>query len=47
MLRYTQGINGDHITRYGFQYDINDNIGVTVEREKNEFIFGLEARYNF
>lgn len=47
MLRYTQGINGDRITRYGFQYDINDNIGVTVEREKNEFIFGLEARYNF
>lgn len=47
MLRYTQGINGDKITRYGIQYDINDNIGLTVEREKNEFIFGIEARYNF
>lgn len=47
MLRYTQGINGDRISRYGFQYDINDNLGVTIEREDNEFIFGLEARYNF
>jgi len=47
MLRYTQGINGDMVTRYGVQYDINDNIGVTVEREGKEFIFGLEARYNF
>ena len=47
MLRLTQGINGDKITRYGIQYDINDNLGITIEREKNEFIFGLEARYNF
>ena len=47
MLRFTQGINGDKITRYGIQYDFNDNIGVTVEREANEFIFGIEARYNF
>ena len=47
MLRYTQGINGDRITRYGVQYDINDNIGFTIEREGREFIFGLEARYNF
>ena len=47
MIRYTQGINGDHITRYGIQYDINDNLGLTIEREKNEFIFGIEARYNF
>ena len=47
MLRYTQGINGDHIRRYGVQYDINDNIGFTIEREGREYIFGLEARYNF
>ena len=47
MLRYTQGINGDKITRYGIQYDINDNLGVTVEREKSEFIFTLEALYKF
>ena len=47
MLRYTQGINGDKIKRYGFQYDLNDNLGVTVEREENEYIFSLEARYKF
>ncbi|MBR5914320.1 MAG: translocation/assembly module TamB domain-containing protein [Selenomonadaceae bacterium] len=47
MLRYTQGINGDRITRYGFQYDINNNIGVTIEREGNQYIFGLEAKWNF
>ena len=47
MLRLTKGINGDEITRYGIQYDINDHVGVTVEREDNEFIFGFEARYNF
>ena len=47
MLRYTQGINGDKVTRYGIQYDINDNLGVTVEREKSEFIFTLEALYKF
>lgn len=47
MLKYTQGINGDKITRYGIQYDINDNIGVTVEREKGDFIFSLEAIYKF
>ncbi len=47
MLRYTQGITGDKITRFGFQYDINNNIGITVERERGNYIFGLEARYNF
>lgn len=47
MLKYTQGINGDKITRYGIQYDLNDNIGLTVEREKSEFIFSLEAIYKF
>ncbi len=47
MLRYTQGINGDKISRYGLQYDINDSLGFTIEREKSEFIFGLEARYKF
>ena len=47
MLRYTQGITGNKISRYGFQYDINDNIGITVEHERGEFIFGLEARYKF
>ena len=47
MLKYTQGINGDKVTRYGFQYDLNDNLGFTVEKEKSEYIFSLEARYKF
>ena len=47
MLRYTQGVTGDRITRYGFQYDINNHMGVTVERERNQYIFGLEAKWNF
>lgn len=47
MLRYTQGINGDKVSRYGFQYDFNDNIGFTVERERGQYIFGLEARFKF
>lgn len=47
MLRYTQGITGDKIARYGFQYDLSDNFGVTVERENSNYIFSLEARYKF
>lgn len=47
MLKYTQGFGGDRVTRYGIQYDINDNLGVTVERENSEYIFSLEARYKF
>ena len=47
MLRYTQGINGEHVLRYGLQYDFNDNLGLTIEREDREYIFSLEARYKF
>ncbi|WP_041914438.1 translocation/assembly module TamB domain-containing protein [Selenomonas ruminantium] len=47
MLRYTHGFGGDNINRYGVQYDINDRWGVTVERESNKYIFGVEARVTF
>lgn len=47
MLKYTQGINGQRISRFGLQYDINKNIGVTLDHESGEFIFGFEARYDF
>lgn len=47
MLKYTRGIGGDNINRYGFQYDFNDNMGLTVERENHDFIFGVEARWRF
>ncbi len=45
MLKYTRGIGGDNINRYGFQYDFNNNVGLTVERENHDFIFGVEARW--
>ena len=47
MLRYTHGFSGDGVNRYGVQYDINDRWGLTLERESNGTIFGLEARMTF
>lgn len=47
MLKYTRGIGGDNINRYGFQYDFNDRISGTVEREGHASIFGFEARWKF
>ena len=47
MLKYTRGIGGDNINRYGFQYDFNDFISATVEREGHSNIFGFEARLKF
>ena len=47
MLRYTHGFSGRGVNRYGVQYDINDHWGVTLERESNGTIFGVEARMTF
>lgn len=47
MLRYTHGFGTHHVNRYGIQYDFNDNIGFTVEREGKDYIFSIEARYKF
>ena len=47
MAKYTRGIGGDNINRYGFQYDFNDNISGTIEREGSSNIFGIEARWKF
>ncbi len=47
MLRYTHGFGGNKIDRYGVQYDINDRWGLTLEREANEYIVGVEARMTF
>ena len=33
MMKYTRGIGGDNVNRYGLQYDFNDNISATAERE--------------
>ena len=47
MLRYIKGFGGDNINRYGVQYDLDDRWGLTIEREANEYIFGVEARIPF
>lgn len=47
MIRYTYGFGNHKLHRYGLQYDFNDNIGFTVEREGKDYIFTLEARYKF
>ena len=47
MLKYTKGIGGDNINRYGLQYDINKFISATVEREGHAGILGFEARWKF
>ena len=47
MLRYTHGFSGDGVDRYGVQYDVNDHWGITLEREANSTIFGVEARMTF
>lgn len=47
MLKYTKGLGGDNINRYGIMYDVNDRIGLTLERESGDYIIGFEARTNF
>lgn len=47
MLRYTRGFGSHNVNRYGIQYDFNDNIGFTIEREGKDYIFSIEARYKF
>ena len=47
MLKYARIFNGKHHNRYGIQYDFNDNVGVTVEREGKDYIVGFEARFKF
>ena len=47
MLRYTHGFGNHKVDRYGIQYDFNDNLGLTIEREGGDYVFSLEARYKF
>ena len=47
MIRYTRGFGSHKLNRYGLQYDFNDNIGFTIEREGKDYIFSIEARYKF
>ena len=47
MIRYTRGFGSHKVNRYGIQYDFNDNMGITIEKEGKEYIFSIEARYKF
>lgn len=47
MIRYTRGFGSHKLNRYGLQYDFNDNLGFTIEREGKDYIFSIEARYKF
>lgn len=47
MIRYTRGFGNHKVNRYGIQYDFNDNLGLTIEREGKDYIFSIEARYKF
>lgn len=47
MLKYTQQIGGDDTHRFGVQYDMNDRFGLSLEKESQKFIVGLEARIHF
>ena len=47
MVRYTHGFGSHGVNRYGIQYDFNDNMGLTIEKEGKHYIFSIEARYKF
>ncbi len=47
MIRYTHGFGSHKVHRFGLQYDFNDNLGFTIEREGKDYIFSFEARYKF
>ena len=48
LLRYTQGLGkGSDKHRIGMTYDLTENIGLTVERDDQETVFGMEARVKF
>ena len=48
MIRYTQGFGGTKkVHRFGIQYDFNDNLGFSIDREGSHYIFSVEARYKF
>ena len=47
MLKYTHGFGSSDVRRIGILYDLNDRVGLSVERDRNETIFGVEARFKF
>jgi translocation and assembly module TamB len=47
MVKYTRSLGGQNVNRYGIQYDLNDKLGLTFDREGSGYIVGLEARMSF
>ena len=47
MIRYTRGFGSHRVNRFGIQYDFNENMGLTIEKEGKHYIFSIEARYKF
>lgn len=47
MLKYVQQIGGNDMHRFGVQYDMNDRLGLTLDRESDDYIVGVEARIRF
>lgn len=47
MLKYVQQIGGNDMHRFGVQYDMNDRFGLTLDRESDNYIVGMEARIRF
>lgn len=47
MLKYVQQIGGNDMHRFGVQYDMNDRLGLTLDREADDYIVGVEARIRF
>lgn len=47
MVKYTRSLGGQNVNRYGLQYDFNDKLGLTFDREGSGYIVGLEARMSF
>ncbi|MBR2214158.1 MAG: translocation/assembly module TamB domain-containing protein [Selenomonadaceae bacterium] len=46
LLKFVYGV-GEDTRRYGLEYEMNDRYSLTLDRESNRFIVGIEARIKF
>ncbi len=47
MVRYSQSISGDSVSRVGVQYDINDRYSVSYDQQGENSILGFSANVRF
>ena len=47
MIRYGQDFGGSSLHRFGVQYDLNDRVSFTLDREGSKFVYGVEAKIKF